>query len=185
MRPFLRRAGLACLVGMALSGGYLAQLQIRGNFHPVLPDEAYRSAQPDAEDLRIWAERTGIRSVVNLRGRHVGAGWYDEEIAASEALGLAHYDFGMSASKGLDQAGAEALIAVLRDAPKPILIHCKSGSDRTGLAAALYLADRGHPEDAAEAQISIRYGHVSVPYTAAWPIDVSWESLEGWLGYES
>ncbi|WP_128254650.1 hypothetical protein [Falsirhodobacter deserti] len=56
----------------------------------------------------------------------------DAEIAASDALGLKHDDFGLSASKGLDQAKAEQLIALLRDAPKPVLIHCKSGSDRPG-----------------------------------------------------
>jgi protein tyrosine/serine phosphatase len=185
MKTFLRRAALASLTCLALLCGYLIHLQTSGNFHPVMEGEAYRSAQPDAEDLRAWVAETGIRSVVNLRGRHEGTPWYDAEMVASDALGLKHYDFGMSASKGLDRAGAAALIALLRDAPKPVLIHCMSGSDRTGLASALYLADQGRGEELAEHQISIRYGHVSIPYTAAWPIDQSWEAMEGWLGYTS
>ena len=179
MKLLPRHAALACLLGLALPGAYMIHLLTSGNFHPVVAGEAYRSAQPDARELRAWVARTGIRSVVNLRVPHAGTPWYDEEMAASQALGLAHYDFTMSASEGLDRARAAALIALLRDAPKPVLIHCRSGSDRTGLAAALYLADRGAGEAAAETQISLRYGHVSLPHTAAWPIDQSWEALEG------
>ncbi|MFJ1292631.1 dual specificity protein phosphatase family protein [Paracoccus yeei] len=185
MKTFLRRASLAAFTCFALSGGYLIHLQTSGNFHPIVEGEAYRSAQPDAENLRTWVNEKGIRSVINLRGTHHGTPWYDAEIAASDTLGLTHYYFGMSASKGLDRAKAAQLIALLRAAPKPVLIHCKSGSDRTGLASALYLADRGRGEELAEDQISIRYGHVSLPHTAAWPIDQSWEALEGWLGYSS
>lgn len=185
MKTFLHRIACACLIGLALIAAYLIQLQTSRNFHPVIAGEAYRSAQPVGDDLRNWVEETGIRSVVNLRGSHQGAPWYDAEIRTSQELGLPHYDFRMSASKGLDPQRAAELIALLRDAPKPVLIHCKAGADRTGLAAALYLADRGHGEERAEAQISIRYGHVSLPYTAAWPIDQSWEMLEDWLGYAS
>ncbi|MDB6454459.1 tyrosine-protein phosphatase [Falsirhodobacter sp. 20TX0035] len=76
-------------------------------------------------------------------------------------------------------------MALLRAAPKPVLIHCMSGADRTGLASALLLANLNHDEDAAERQISFRYGHISIPYTAAWPMDQSWEALEGWLGFSS
>ncbi|PYE82469.1 dual specificity protein phosphatase family protein [Pseudoroseicyclus aestuarii] len=185
MKPLLRRAAVACSLCLAVPGGYLGYLQASGNFHPVVVGEAYRSAQPDAADLRGWVQDSGIRSVINLRGAHEGTAWYDEEVAASNSLGLAHYDFAMSASKGLDRTQAAALIALLRDAPKPVLIHCMSGADRSGLASALYLADHGQDEEVAEAQISFRYGHISLPHTAAWPIDQSWEALEGWLGYAS
>ena len=33
----------------------------------------------------------------------------------------------------------EAILATLDHAPKPVLIHCKNGADRTGLVGALYL----------------------------------------------
>lgn len=180
-----RKLLLAAVLCLALPGGYLANLQINGNFHPVVRGVAYRSAQPSGEDLDRWMAETGIRSVINLRGEHVGTAWYDEELAASALLGLAHYDFAMSAGKALPQNRAAELVALLRAAPKPMLIHCKSGADRTGLASALLLSTLGQGEDAAEAQISFRYGHISIPYTAAWPMDQSWEALEPWLGYTS
>lgn len=180
-----RRATLALVLCLALPGGYLAHLQSSGNFHAIVEGEAYRSAQPSGADLVEWTRANGIKSVVNLRGSHPGTPWYDDEVATAAALGLAHYDFGMSASKGLTQAEATSLVALLRDVPKPVLIHCKAGSDRTGLASALYLAGSGGSEDAAEQQISLRFGHISIPYTAAWPIDQSWEALKETLGFTS
>ena len=176
---------LAAALCLALPGGYLASLQINGNFHPVAEGVASRSAQPSGGDLDRWVAGTGIRSVINLRGEHVGMDWYDEELAASARLGLVHYDFAMSAGRALPRPRAEELVALLRSAPKPVLIHCKSGADRTGLASALLLSTLGQDEDAAEAQISFRYGHISIPHTAAWPMDQSWEALEPWLGYTS
>ncbi|QUS36891.1 protein tyrosine phosphatase [Falsirhodobacter algicola] len=180
-----RKLLLFAALCLGLPGGYLAQLQLRGNFHPVLEGVAYRSAQPSGDDLDRWITETGIRSVINLRGEHTGTDWYDAEIAASARLNLVHYDFGMSAGKALSQDRAQQLLALLRAAPKPVLIHCKSGADRTGLASALLLAALSQDEEMAEAQISFRYGHISIPHTAAWPMDQSWEALEPWLGFSS
>ena len=46
------------------------------------------------------------------------------------------------------------------NAPKPILFHCHSGADRTGLASMMYLLlhTNGALADA-QKQISFRYGH--------------------------
>ncbi|WP_219928901.1 tyrosine-protein phosphatase [Palleronia abyssalis] len=56
---------------------------------------------------------------------------------------------------------------VIRDAPKPLLIHCRGGADRTGLTCALYVAGiDGRGEDAAEAQLSISYGHIGIPWVS-------------------
>lgn len=91
-----------------------------------------------------------------------------------------HIDFGMSASRELDMNQVNQLVAIMRDAPKPILIHCKSGADRTGLATALYLSRVARlSEKEAESQLSIRYGHVSIPYlSAAYAMDRTWENAE-------
>ncbi len=181
----LPRRALLGLVVMALALAlYLVALQVTGNFHTVIAGELYRSAQPDPAALAHWQGRYGIRSIVNLRGANPGTDWYDAEIATSEALGIAHYDFRMSAGEDLDGERAAQLAALLRDAPKPVLIHCRSGADRTGLASALFLAAvAGSSEEAAEGQISLYYGHVSLPVSAAWPMDRSWEALEPWLGF--
>jgi protein tyrosine phosphatase (PTP) superfamily phosphohydrolase (DUF442 family) len=152
------------LVGLMISpAAYLGGLQLTGNFHTVVPHEVYRAAQPDADDLARYVRNYGIRSVVNLRGSHPGEAWYDEEVRAAQTLGLTHVDLALSAKRELTDTNIMALQRVLETSPRPLLLHCKSGSDRTGLAAAFYLLDIQHmPPPQADRQLSWTYGHL--PY---------------------
>ena len=158
-------------------GGYLGALQLTGNFHEVLPAELYRSAQPSAADVASYARQYGIKSIVNLRGES-SEDWYLREAANRD--GIAHFDFRLSASKRVSPRQARQLIALLQTAPKPILIHCQAGADRTGLASMLYLQQiAGIDEEIAERQLSVRYGHIGLPYiSAAFAMDESWEIFE-------
>ena len=116
-------------------------------------------------------------------------GWVASDVAACVGrgilpLGLAHFDFRMSAKTELSPAEAEALLALMEAAPKPLLIHCQSGADRTGLAAALYVAAvKRWGEAAAEAQLSLLYGHVAAPFAKGWAMTSTFEALEPALGY--
>ncbi len=167
--------------GLALLLGHLVVLHFNGNFHAVVEGEVYRSGQVEGSELADYTEKVGLKSVLNLRGASPRSEWYREEIAESARLGLVHVDFALSASREVTDEEAAKLIALMRDLPKPLLIHCKHGSDRTGLLAALYLASvkRVDPETADD-QLSLYFGHFSVPYlSAAYPMDESWERLEG------
>ncbi|EEW24208.1 dual specificity protein phosphatase family protein [Rhodobacter ferrooxidans] len=174
----LRLFGLLMLGVLALIA-YLLVLYSYNNFHTVIEGELYRSAQVTPEQIAQYQADHGIASILNLRGAAPGKPWYDAEMAASEKLGITHVDFRMSARKALTADQAKALIALMRDMPKPILIHCLQGADRTGLASALYLASiAGRSEDEAAGQISIRYGHFSVPkLSEAYPMDETWQMM--------
>jgi protein tyrosine/serine phosphatase len=75
------------------------------------------------------------------------------------------------------------LIGIMKEAAKPILIHCQGGADRSGLASALYLAAvKKAGRATAERQISIRYGHFSLPFIAEYAMDRTLEAFEGSLG---
>jgi len=139
---------------------YLGLLQIDGNFDTVVAGRFYRSAQPTAADLTAYAHAFGIKSVINLLGRHPGERWYDDEMRVSNELGLHHIDLALSAHRELSTWQLSELEKALREAPEPILVHCKSGADRTGLAAALYVFEVERlSADAAAAQLSWVYGH--------------------------
>ena len=178
-RWVLRVAGI---LGVGLLGliGFLGIQQYTGNFHTVVEGELYRSAQMKGTQLSEYTAKVGLKSVLNLRGAAPDEDWYKAEIADSARLGLAHADFALSASREVTNAEAAELIALMQTLPKPLLIHCKQGSDRTGLLAALYLASiKGVDADTADDELSIAYGHFSVPYlSAAYPMDVSWNRLE-------
>lgn len=75
-------------------------------------------------------------------------------------LNVKHYDYGIWASgiASFEQIGD--ILAIVRAAPKPLLIHCQSGADRSGLVAALYVAEvERRPVDEAARQLSLIYGH--------------------------
>lgn len=185
MRFRVRRLLAVLAIAAPLLVAYLAYLQISGNFHQVSPGRVYRAAQMDGQALARWKREYGIASVLNLRGENTGADWYETERAVADRLGIRHIDFRMSASNELDQQQVQALLKVMRDAPKPMLIHCMGGSDRTGFASALYVAGierRG--EMAAEWQLSLAFGHVGIPWVSkAWAMDQTWERIEPWLGF--
>ena len=156
-----KKVRAVCLVLGLLLGplSYLGALQLTGNFHTVIPGELYRSAQPTGDDIARDIREHGIKSVLNLRGPHPGEAWYDEELATSARLGIRHFDLPLSAKRELNDPEVARLETAMRDAPKPLLVHCKSGADRAGLAASLYLLIRGRSADDAGTQLSLIYGH--------------------------
>jgi protein tyrosine/serine phosphatase len=141
-------------------GGYSGAILYTGNFHAVSEHALYRSAQLTKEQFAAVIRRNRIKSILNLRGAHPGEPWYDDEIAVSRRAGVKHYDYPISATRRVSEREIAAIVEILRDAPKPLLIHCRSGADRTGLVAALYrfAIERAGPDES-DRQLSLAYGH--------------------------
>ncbi|OCC05544.1 hypothetical protein BA190_08530 [Labrys sp. WJW] len=150
--------GWAGLIAICLAG-WAAGLQFTGNVHQVEPG-LYRSAQLSPEKLQEVITSGDIRTIVNLRGPHRGAGWYEDEKRTTQILKVLQIDIPMSSDKAPDPETLARLISVLKTAKQPILVHCKNGADRTGLAAALFehLVAGKTPEEARQ-QLSFYYGH--------------------------
>jgi protein tyrosine/serine phosphatase len=180
LKTILKRSGYLLAAAGLSFGAYVGALQLTGNFHEVLANQLYRSNQPSPGEIETYAKRYGIKSIINLRGKSDSASWYDNEVASATELGIKHVDFRMSASKQLTPSEIEQLADIMRGMPKPILIHCRSGSDRTGLASVIYLNQvAGIDEETAEGQLSLWFGHVGIPYiSAAYAMDASWEKFE-------
>lgn len=157
-KPLRVIAGLVLVAATVVLGGWLAFIST-GNLHDVSPGVCYRAAQPSATRIEDAARHLHLRSIVNLRGDCTGTDWYDEEVAATTRLGITLINFRMSASKCLTPSQCDELSRVIVRAPKPTLIHCKDGADRTGLASALYLISQGATYEEAARQLSLRYFH--------------------------
>lgn len=165
-------------------GVYLAYLQLSTNVHAVVPGQLYRSSQPSPEKLGDLVNEYGIKTVINLRGDDAGHSWYDNEVEAARKLNLKHVDFRMSAARELSMDEAKQLMTIMATAEKPILIHCRAGADRTGLASAIYVAGIARlGEMAAESQISLTYGHLSLFFIGAYAMDRTFEKLEPMFGF--
>jgi protein tyrosine phosphatase (PTP) superfamily phosphohydrolase (DUF442 family) len=106
------------------------------NFDEVAPG-VYRSNQPDHARLSKLRDM-GIRTIVNLRGTPRQSHYLFEEESCA-ALGLTMVNLHLNARRAAPRSELLALIETLRTAEKPLLVHCKSGADRAGLAAAIHL----------------------------------------------
>jgi len=156
----LKIAGVSVALIAAAIGGYWGILQYEGNLHAVTAGVLYRSAQLSKNETRWAVRQYQIKSVLNLRGAHAGQHWYDDEIAAAGELGLAHFDYPLSSKRFVTSQQIEEILDIVRQAPKPILIHCKSGADRSGLVAALYrYSETGASAADADRELSLVYGH--------------------------
>lgn len=137
--------------------------EVYPNLHKVA-DGLWRSAQPAPRHLRAAAER-GVRRVINLRGVEAHGGYWLEEEACAH-LGLSLVSIRLKSRAAPSRNDIAVLRAEIASIEVPTLVHCKSGSDRTGLFCALYLILReGVPVAEARRQLSWRYGHVRVTKT--------------------
>ncbi len=159
-RVVFRRVALVGGLAVALTAGWAGYLRLSGNFHAVEEGVIYRSAQLSFEQFEHHIRAQGIKTVVNLRGENTNEGWYTDELKAASATKAEHIDFPLSAIREVSDERLDRLAELLRDAPKPILIHCEGGADRSGLASALFeLMIAKKPVSTASAQLSFRYGH--------------------------
>jgi len=179
LKPFalgwrlLRICGWTLLAVVGLPLSFYGFLQSNHNQHEVVPGLLYRSAQLPAGEFVSLAKQSGLRTVINLRGENVGQDWYDAQYRAAKELGVGFLNYRMSASRELTVEQMTELAQMLRDAPKPALIHCGSGSDRSGLACALFLLEAGHPPEAVADQLSLRFGHFPYLWSGSWAMDNS------------
>lgn len=152
-------AGVLLVVASGLTITFRNSL-FRRNFGVVAPGLVYRSAQPE-ENLGSLVEDRKVASILNLRGGDASDPFYANEVRLTHAKGIDFYDFPMSATRRPRRRDLLTLIDLFQRCRYPLLIHCKSGSDRTGLASGLYLMVKaGTPPERALEAFSLFYGHV-------------------------
>lgn len=128
------------------------------NRHRIGRGQVWRSAQPGPHQLaRFRAE--GVRTVISLRGGREHGSWPLQR-EACERHGLRLVEFVLRSREAPDRETILAAKRFFEGIEYPAVMHCKSGADRAGLAAALYLIlHEGRPVAEAARQLSARYGH--------------------------
>lgn len=141
----------------------------------------WRSNQPSPWRLRRLA-RQGFKTVLSLRGRGTDGPWLLEQ-EACKRHGLSLFSLRMKSKRPPKRAFIRELVQISRAAERPLLVHCKSGADRSGLAAAVFLLDQSPPRFAeAKAQLSWRYLHSSTARTGI--LDAFVEAYEAFYRQE-
>lgn len=156
----MRTAFVLLAVVAALFLGAYAWIHHDGNIHVVEAGQFYRSQQLNSNQLAAVIDKYRIRSILNLRGTNPGTPWYSREIAVSQSMEVAHVDYALSARQRVSAEQIDEILDLIKTAPKPILVHCQAGADRTGLISAIYLLEvAGKDANEADQQLSLRYGH--------------------------
>lgn len=127
------------------------------NFHRI-NDDICRSGQPSAEEMAFLFSSEGIRSVLNLRDNHDDK----DEIGT---LDIRRFDIPLSAGS-ITEDDLVRILQTVKRAPKPILIHCWHGSDRTGaaVAACRIVLEGWTVEQAVSELMEPEYGHHRILY---------------------
>jgi tyrosine-protein phosphatase SIW14 len=99
-----------------------------GNFYKI-NDSVYRSMQPSETSFQ-YLSNVGIKSILNLREIH-------SDSKKIKNLNLKNYHVPMNAAN-FNDVEIIAALKIMKNCPKPVVVHCKHGSDRTGVVIAMY-----------------------------------------------
>lgn len=156
-RQYLR---LAILLFIAFIGAEVLRVVLGNNRHWAIPQRILRAAQLSESSMKETIQRHGIKTIINLRGCSNPADWYLAETRATHSTNTAQEDITLSAYRFPAPQEIRRLIDVLDHSDYPVLLHCRRGADRTGLASAIaVLLTEGSDLSTARRQLSLRYGH--------------------------
>jgi protein tyrosine/serine phosphatase len=154
-----KRAWRALMLG---DHGFLRT--VYDNTHEVAPGKMWRTYQPSPAHLARWAAK-GVKTVINLRGDNPSGFLFLEE-EACKRLGLTLVNFRAYSRDAPSKEILHGARKLFSEIDYPAIMHCKSGADRAGLMAALYLFfHEGVALDQALDQLSFKYGHVKAGKT--------------------
>lgn len=179
-----RRAGLL-VVGLLLYFPLVEVVRVTAgpNFHEVIPGRLYRSAQLSGAELRTVSRRFGVKTIINLRNACPVEPWYQEETAVARERGIEHHNLNFSAYLAPAPQELRKLVSILESCPRPVLIHCRRGADRTGLATSLaWLYDQAEEASPGVSLLSWRFGHVPVGKVTV--LDRVFGEYGDWLRHE-
>nr|WP_255616454.1 tyrosine-protein phosphatase [Microvirga puerhi] len=118
----------------------------------------WRSAQPAPHQISRLKDE-GVRTIVNLRGGREHGSWQLQKDVC-ERLGINLVEFVVRSRGAPDRETLLTAKDFFETIEYPAVLHCKSGADRAGFVAALYLiVHEGRSVDEALRQLSARYGH--------------------------
>jgi protein tyrosine/serine phosphatase len=125
---------LVLCVTSAVSGQQEDESRHLPNFQPVNAN-LYRGGQPTKEGIKKLTE-LGIKTVINLRADDEKA---HEEGVEAQSVGLRYFNIPLPTFGRPSHSMVDRILKLITDEEnQPVFVHCKRGSDRTGLVIAIY-----------------------------------------------
>ncbi len=155
---------VAISLAMSIGGAIWWHISFNPRFFPVIEKQVYRSAQLSASSLDAVIQTYGIRTNIALLGSENGASWYENEKTVAEHHQVQMLNIGFGSHELPQFNRLNQLVDALLSAPRPILLHCYRGADRSGMASAIALILNDDPPlETIEKQFSWHFG--VIPYS--------------------
>ncbi|MGZ5279557.1 MAG: tyrosine-protein phosphatase [Pseudobdellovibrionaceae bacterium] len=137
-------------------------VRLSKNFHEVDPGKFYRSAQLTPAELEEAIQKYGIKTVISLRGAPENSYWVPKQKEVLAKHNVKFYWFGWTTDFFPDNDDLKGYLMTLKTAEYPVLVHCRTGADRTGEAVAMYAIDQMNQskEEAIAKNLNFKYWHV-------------------------
>lgn len=141
----------------------LANMAFENNLHEVAPRKFYRSSEMTVRKIENLVAKKQLRSVIDVRmdPHNLPVSYMGEETALSQ-IGVSYHHLPLKGSQEMTQEQLLELMKLIDEIEEPALVHCSSGTHRSGVVAAIYLMEKlGVPYEEAALQLSSRYGFIS------------------------
>lgn len=100
-----------------------------------------------------------------MRGVNKNCRWWQREERIAQKYQVAFYNIPMNAQRMPLEEDLLTLLTLYEKAARPILIHCYSGADRTGEAAALWVLEQQKKgKKQALKQLTLKYGYLQMTH---------------------
>jgi len=131
------------------------------NFHTVDASILYRCRQLSDTEMENYITKYDIKTVLNLRPEDEEPDAFQQEKQMCKKNNILFLNVPMNGQTITPEYDVKQLITILEIAPRPIIVHCRAGADRTGEVCALYKLLNDSSTDEALSQLSLKYSHFS------------------------
>ena len=139
-----------------------------------LPDNMYRCNQPYPFQIKKYKKIYNIKTVINLRGERNCSSYYlEKEYCDNNNIKL--YNFPISSRDLPTKDTIKSFFLLLDKIKYPAIMHCKSGADRAGIAASLYLIYK-KKYDVFDAAKQLSFKHLHIKYAKTGILDYLFET---------
>ena len=154
--------GILLFLAFAAWAYHASVVRLSKNFYEIDPGKFYRSAQLTPEELEEVIAKYGIKTVISLRGAPENSYWVPGQVQTLQKHNVAFYHFGWTTDYFPETDRLKGYLQAIEKAERPILVHCRTGADRTGEATAMYAIDyMGYDnQKAIDQYLNFKYWHV-------------------------
>ena len=153
----IKTISLTVVGALLILVAYFSFLQLSGNVHVVIDNQVIRSNQLSAKHLIKVIHRYHLKTIIDMAPR---LKQHSQEMKAAKEFNIQHIDIDLSSMHRCPPKKLWKLTQLLMHSLRPMLVHCKAGADRTGLASAIVLILKGDNKRLVQHQYSAWYGAV-------------------------